>query len=597
MVNLGPEIKPHEWKNRPMKDFSPLHRICSYLAMFPPNVASYFIDRFTQEGDTVLDPFCGRGTTPLEAVLQNRRAIGTDLNPLAIRLTKGKVHAPTDAKGMVRILRRVGELEKEYEETKDKYEADAQRIWRKGPTEPSVGVVFSKPTLQQLLFLREKLVTTVSDDEQLDGFLICIILGAMHGQTDSYFSVSMPNTFSMSPNYIQSYVKEKKLEYHNRNVFSIVRERAAAALYSVNEMNPNNPIIKKCDAKKIGDEISGEQVKMLFSSPPYLKVIKYGLFNWIRLWFLDISHKQVDESLSDNLALNAYIDFMRDVIDSSRKVIDSNGLACWVIGDVKHNGNTINLAREVWTRAVDHNKWELHITEGAELGFITDKISSSKKVTRIWNSGGHEIWHSSQDNEKDDCICHVDTQSQAESKLKELGSEYYSLPKGTSGQATPLDRILMIKPKGAHVYDRMLNDGEKTTHKGSQLLQLHVTRPYLEWVTGLDDINRKRYLRRLNKVEITRVILKKIGCELTEEERSNGSTVKKSVLLKIWYGTRKIIDIIDEGAPPKTKHALLADIYRMQDIEYNPKEDTSTSSTVTKIGMLKVLAGLQNITN
>ena len=79
----GPEINPAEWKNKSMGEFSPIHRICSYLAMFPPNLANYFIQRFTKKGDLVFDPFCGRGTTPLEALLQGRKAIGSDLNPLA----------------------------------------------------------------------------------------------------------------------------------------------------------------------------------------------------------------------------------------------------------------------------------------------------------------------------------------------------------------------------------------------------------------------------------------------------------------------------------------------------------------------------------
>ena len=90
---------PADWKNKPMGDYSPLHRICSYLAMFPPNIAGYFINRFTEKGATVFDPFCGRGTTPLEAVLQGREAIGSDLNNLAIHLTKGKTRAPPGVKG------------------------------------------------------------------------------------------------------------------------------------------------------------------------------------------------------------------------------------------------------------------------------------------------------------------------------------------------------------------------------------------------------------------------------------------------------------------------------------------------------------------
>ena len=53
------------------------------MAMFPPALPHYFIRRFTQTGDVVLDPFSGRGTTAVEAMAQGRIGIGNDLNDLA----------------------------------------------------------------------------------------------------------------------------------------------------------------------------------------------------------------------------------------------------------------------------------------------------------------------------------------------------------------------------------------------------------------------------------------------------------------------------------------------------------------------------------
>ena len=41
-----------------------LHEI-SYRACFKPQLPAFFIDRLTEPGDTVYDPFMGRGTTPL----------------------------------------------------------------------------------------------------------------------------------------------------------------------------------------------------------------------------------------------------------------------------------------------------------------------------------------------------------------------------------------------------------------------------------------------------------------------------------------------------------------------------------------------------
>ena len=52
-----------------------LHEI-SYRACFKPQLPRFFIQRLTAPGDTVYDPFMGRGTTLLEAALMARTPIG-----------------------------------------------------------------------------------------------------------------------------------------------------------------------------------------------------------------------------------------------------------------------------------------------------------------------------------------------------------------------------------------------------------------------------------------------------------------------------------------------------------------------------------------
>ena len=66
------------------------HRFHSYPARFIPQIPYSFIKLFTNEGDTVLDPMCGSGTTIVEAFLNNRNAIGNDFNPLSTLITKVK---------------------------------------------------------------------------------------------------------------------------------------------------------------------------------------------------------------------------------------------------------------------------------------------------------------------------------------------------------------------------------------------------------------------------------------------------------------------------------------------------------------------------
>lgn len=67
------------------------HNFHSFPAKFPPQIPQMFIREFTNPGDVVLDPMMGSGTTVLEAYLANRQAIGVDIDPLSLLVSKVKV--------------------------------------------------------------------------------------------------------------------------------------------------------------------------------------------------------------------------------------------------------------------------------------------------------------------------------------------------------------------------------------------------------------------------------------------------------------------------------------------------------------------------
>ncbi|MCL2861737.1 MAG: methyltransferase domain-containing protein [Firmicutes bacterium] len=62
-----------------------------YRGNFSPFVAKNIILRYSKENDLVLDQFVGGGTTLVECKLNNRNAIGIDINPKAVELTKEKL--------------------------------------------------------------------------------------------------------------------------------------------------------------------------------------------------------------------------------------------------------------------------------------------------------------------------------------------------------------------------------------------------------------------------------------------------------------------------------------------------------------------------
>jgi len=66
------------------------HNFHSFAAKFPPQLPRVFIHGLTNAGDIVLDPMMGSGTTIVEALLEGRKGMGLDIDPLALRLGYAK---------------------------------------------------------------------------------------------------------------------------------------------------------------------------------------------------------------------------------------------------------------------------------------------------------------------------------------------------------------------------------------------------------------------------------------------------------------------------------------------------------------------------
>ncbi len=72
----------------------PRHNVHKYWGKKPANVVRSYVQYFSHPGETVLDPFCGSGVTPIEAALLGRRAVGVDFNPFAVALGRALAAPP-----------------------------------------------------------------------------------------------------------------------------------------------------------------------------------------------------------------------------------------------------------------------------------------------------------------------------------------------------------------------------------------------------------------------------------------------------------------------------------------------------------------------
>jgi site-specific DNA-methyltransferase (adenine-specific) len=347
------------WKNGPGNMGNRLHTICSYMAMFPPSIPNYFIRKYSEPGNIVLDPFSGRGTAPLEACVLGRLGIGNDKNPLAFVLTAAKVDVPPISE----IITRIRNLSEEY-----KLNNDATTL----ETDWKINMLFSDYTLKQLCFLRDKLLWR---SDSVDTFITAMILGIMHGNADSYLSIKMPNTFSMAPNYVKNYIENHHLDRPKRDVFYSLLKKLERC-YQVVRIHGK---AYNEDARNL-TQIADSSVNLIVTSPPYTRVIRYGDFNWIRLWFLKNKSKEVDKSLFCSASLTKYKEFMSEVFEETSRVLEDEGTAIFVIGDVKEKEgeNSINLAQYIWEEVAKPEGFSL---QGS---ILEDRIDDTTKVSKIW---------------------------------------------------------------------------------------------------------------------------------------------------------------------------------------------------------------------
>jgi len=67
------------------------HGYHRYPAKFIPQIVARLAEKYTNEGDLIVDPFGGCGTTLVESKVMGRPSVGVDINPVAVLITKAKI--------------------------------------------------------------------------------------------------------------------------------------------------------------------------------------------------------------------------------------------------------------------------------------------------------------------------------------------------------------------------------------------------------------------------------------------------------------------------------------------------------------------------
>ena len=283
------------------------HYLFRYPAKFHPPVVAELIARYTEPGDLILDPFVGSGTLLIEAMLCQRRAIGVDVDPVAISVALAKTRR-YDLQEVRNTLEQIMERLSAMERSSEHYQefmhsdisldelheiciAEALEI----PNIPNLYHWFRRYVLVDLARIK-KIITEVPPK----------------GRTDQLFQVVFASIIRHSSNADPIPVSGLEYTSHMRrrdfagrviNPFALIRSASKKALTAVEEWTgalPDSvpePLAVRATALSLPDEIP-EKVDAVITSPPYHNAVDYYRRHQLEMFWLGHTISQ-----SERLAL------------------------------------------------------------------------------------------------------------------------------------------------------------------------------------------------------------------------------------------------------------------------------------------------------
>lgn len=292
-----------------------LHEI-SYRACFKGQLPEFFIERLTQPGDRVYDPFMGRGTTPLQAALMGRSAVGNDINPLSTLLVRPRINPPS----LVEIAARLKDIPSD----------------TAAPVEQDLLAFYHPETLREITALREYLMNReiAGTLDPVDDWIRMVAINRLTGHSSGFFSVySLPPNQAVSVNAQLAINKKRNQIPPRRLVKDIILKKSRSLLKDGRPPEAVNSLFAASPAEH-SPAIADASVDLVVTSPPFLDVVQYATDNWMRCWFAGIDTTAVQISM--HRKPEDWTAFVHKVFVELGRVVRPGGHVAFEVGEVRN---------------------------------------------------------------------------------------------------------------------------------------------------------------------------------------------------------------------------------------------------------------------
>ena len=246
-----------------------------YYGMFPTTFTDQVVAEYTQLGDTVIDPFAGRGAAIFSAAIAGRPAIGIDINPLGYVYANAKLK-PAEHQTVIDRLEALGERA-------GRYRAATKML-------PTFFHYCYSPQVQEFLLAARAELNWRRDNA--DRILMAHILISLHGKTGRALSNQMRQSAAMAPDYSVRWWTERATVPPKIDPVAFLAKRIAWR-YVHGSPKTGNSMVYLGDSLRILPRLEQEihvgkraKAKLLITSPPYHNVTNYYYDQWLRIWML-----------------------------------------------------------------------------------------------------------------------------------------------------------------------------------------------------------------------------------------------------------------------------------------------------------------------
>ena len=309
------------WTSKQRQGHS-LHEI-SYRACFKPQLPRFFIEKLSQEGDSVYDPFLGRGTTIIEAALLSRQVIGNDINPLSKILSEPRLTPPD-----------LSELSKYLDNIKMNYELKA---------DIDLSMFFHPKTESEIVSLKQYFINKNNNLNSLDKWIQMVATNRLTGHSKGFFSVyTMPPNQAVLPQRQIKINKQRNQSPEYRNVVKLILKKTKSLIRNLTETDQLNLSRSNKNALFLNDDardtkiIEDNSVQLTITSPPFLDVVQYAQDNWLRCWFNNIDANEIEKNTTMSKKIEDWETVMQSVFDELYRITKKDGFVAFEVGEVRN---------------------------------------------------------------------------------------------------------------------------------------------------------------------------------------------------------------------------------------------------------------------